>query len=258
MNRLFVLTFFLIFSGTIAPNAMSESHQSWTVLLNKYVHESDDGINRVDYLQWHRSDADREALRKYIADLAAGDVFQTGSKDERFAAWANLYNAITVEIIIDNYPVKSIKNIGGHIFSRGPWNRKLVTVRGDRLSLNDIEHKILRKKWNDPRVHYAVNCASIGCPNLQKVAWEPESLNTDLNNAAQEFISHPRGVKIMQDGNLKVSRIFKWFEKDFGGSQVGTVMHFMKFAGPELASSLSAETMIDSYQYDWALNDVQR
>ncbi len=238
--------------------AKAQSHEAWTQLLGKYVQENSDGINRVDYARLKESDLDRRKLRTYIEEIAQSEIFNNGTSEQSFAAWANLYNALTIELVVKNYPVDSIRDIGGNFISRGPWNRDIVEVDGSSLSLNDIEHKILRKKWNDPRVHYAVNCASIGCPNLQKTAWEAETLDIELDRAATEFINHPRGVEVLPDGRLKLSSIYRWFKEDFGDSQVGSVMHLMKFASPSLASNLSAETMVKSYQYDWSLNDIKK
>ncbi len=252
-----IFSFLLLVLQTIAvPSAWAQAHDEWSFLLSKYVEEGEDGINRVDYAAFKRNDHDRLELNQYIQKLIESDVYTNGSKDEKFVAWVNLYNALTVNIVVENYPVKSIRDIGGNFVFKGPWKKKLVEIDGKKLSLDDIEHRILRKKWDEPRVHYAVNCASIGCPNLQPKAWEVETLESDLKKAAIEFITHPRGVEVLPDGRLRISKIYRWFKKDFGGSQVGVVMHLMKNAPADLASNLTAETMIKSYRYDWSLNDI--
>ena len=258
MRRFTISLLLIVFHVLAMPSAIAHSHDDWSALLSKYVEEGEDGINRFDYAELKNNQEDRLQLNRYIKSLADSSIFQNGSKDEKFAAWTNLYNALTVNLVVEHYPVKSIRKIGGNLISKGPWKRKLVTVEGKRLSLDDIEHRILRKKWHEPRVHYAVNCASIGCPNLKSTAWEAKSLEKDLSEAASAYINHPRGVEVLPDGRLRVSKIYRWFKKDFGGSQVGVVMHLMKYAPADLASSLTAETMIKSYRYDWALNDIKR
>lgn len=248
--------------GAVAQEPLSQEtraqqHGVWTDILQDYVRVNQDGINRFDYARLQNNPDDLQKLDTYIEQLAKSEVFKSGTDDERFAAWANLYNALTVQLVTEKYPVKSIREIGGNFIQRGPWKQDIITVQGNKMSLDDIEHGTLRKHWNDPRVHYAVNCASLGCPNLPKKAWEAETLDVDLNRAASNYINHPRGVSVREDGRLVVSKIYDWFSEDFGGSQVGEIMHFMKFASPELVSHLSAETMIKSYRYDWSLNDVK-
>ena len=140
------------------PRAVTTiNHEAWSYLLNKYVATDDDGLNRFAYRTV--SPTDRELLVKQIAYLE-GVPISRYNRSEQFAYWANLYNAVTVLTILQNYPVASIRDINGGFLSPGPWNRKLTTVEGVELSLNDIENRILRPIWRDPRVHYAVNCAS--------------------------------------------------------------------------------------------------
>lgn len=255
--RFLVLSFWTVICISFTGSAVAESHGAWTKILSEYVVESEDGINRFDYARLKETREDADALESYIDTLSDSDVFENGTRDEQFAAWANLYNAVTVNLIVNKYPVKSIRSLGPFGIL-GPWDKKLIDRNGEKLTLNNVEHDILRKQWSDPRVHYAVNCASIGCPNLQNKAWEAETLDSDLNEAAKEFINHPRGVEVLADGRLKISKIYKWFSEDFGNSEVGTVMHFMKYASPELASQLKAETMIKSSQYDWSLNEIKK
>ena len=145
-------------------------HSAWDKLLVTYVSEHADGVNRVAYARV--TDTDRATLTKYIADLQAISISRYG-RGEQLAYWINLYNALTVELILDYHPVDTIRdiNISPGLFSFGPWDKKLISVENERLSLNDIEHRILRPIWRDPRIHYSVNCAAIGCPNLQRVAF---------------------------------------------------------------------------------------
>jgi hypothetical protein len=164
-------------------------------LLQRYVSAGTDGVNRVNYRAWAASAADRAALDAYIAAHEAARPSQL-SRNEQFAFWANLYNAVTLDVVLDAYPVTSIRQIRPNILAIGPWTVERVTVEGRRLSLDDIEHGIMRPTFRDPRVHYAVNCASIGCPNLQREAFREASLEAQLDAAARAFIASDRGVQI--------------------------------------------------------------
>ena len=160
-------------------------------ILATYLSEKD-GINLFDY--GAVTSEDRAKLAAYVEELQGLKPSQM-SVDEQIAYWANLYNALTLDLVLDAYPVSSIRKIHGGVFRRGPWKKKIVQVAGRSLSLDDIEHGILREEWSDPRIHYSVNCASIGCPNIRAEAWEAETLDEDLDNAARAFINHPRAVR---------------------------------------------------------------
>lgn len=228
------------------------SHDSWNRLLSRYVVESDDGINRVAY---HKvSTEDRKRLSNYLAALADTRISQYNRKQQR-AFWINLYNALTIEVILDNYPLESIRDISSGLFSSGPWSLELISVEGEQLTLDDIEHRILRPIWRDARIHYAVNCASLGCPNLQKQAFTADNTEALLNQAASEFINHPRAVTI-NNGELVVSSIYDWFEEDFGGDERGVIAHLRQFADDDLSRRLREFREIEDYRYDWRLNDV--
>lgn len=228
-------------------------HSAFAALLDSYLVASDDGVNRFRYGAVTADD--RAALKTYIGSLAQQDV-PTLNRSEQFAFWANLYNAITLDVVLDAYPVKSIRQIKPTLISIGPWKKGAVMINGRSLSLDDIEHGILRKIWSDPRVHYSVNCASIGCPNLRPRPFSGGSLEADLDAAARDFINHPRGASV-KNGKLTVSSIYKWFQSDFGGSDAGVIAHFRKYANPELAGQLEGVTKISADSYDWALNEIQ-
>ncbi|MEO0884047.1 MAG: DUF547 domain-containing protein [Pseudomonadota bacterium] len=230
----------------------NQAHAEWSTLLAKYVTESDDGVNRFDYGALKASAADTAALEAYIASFASVDV-DALSRDEQYVLWVNAYNAVTVQHILGRYPVRSIRS--GYIV--GPWKKVLVNVGGTEISLNDIEHETLRKDWDEPRTHYAVNCASYGCPNLKTTAWEVSTLEQDLTEAAAAYINHPRGVTVRNDGRLKVSTIYKWFKEDFGGNEAGVIDHLLEYAEPDLAEQIRAKRDIRSYDYDWSLNDTE-
>lgn len=235
-------------------------HAAYDTLLRRYVKPNADGVNRVDYAAWKASASDHKALKNYVAGLAKAQPSKM-ARNEAFAYWANLYNAITVDMVLDRYPVKSIRDIRSDGFFdpkayTGPWRTKRVTVEGKSLSLDDIEHEVMRPTFKDPRVHYSVNCASFGCPNLPPKAWEAASLEADLDAAARNFVNHPRGAEVLAGNRLRVSSIYKWFRDDFGPDDAAVIAHMKKYAKPELAGRLSKVTSIAEDQYDWALNGI--
>jgi hypothetical protein len=135
------------------------------------------------------------------------------------------------------------------------WGAKLLTVEGEKLSLDDIEHRILRPIWQDERIHYAVNCASLGCPNLPAAAYTSENTAALLEQGAKEYINHTRGVALT-GGKLRVSSIYVWFQEDFGGDAEGLMEHWQKYANPPLAGALEKYKGGLSHDYDWRLNGV--
>ncbi len=226
----------------------------WDALLKRYLRSGPDGVNRVDYAAFRTQG--KSALESVIARLTALPV-SSYRRDEQMAYWINLYNAVTILVILDHNPVESIRDIdiSPGLFADGPWDKELVSVEGEALSLNDIEHRILRPIWKDPRIHYAVNCASIGCPNLAFDAFEGDKLETMLDAAARDYINDPRGVSI-SGKKVTVSKIYDWFQEDFGGSTEGVLAHLKRYASPELAKQLEAIGDISGALYDWSLNGV--
>src|SRR5262249_11026015 len=154
-----------------------------------------DGIARLPYARVTSSD--RAALGGDLERLGKLPI-STYSRREQFAFWVNLYNELIVRLVLDHYPISSIKaiDISPRLFSFGPWGKKLITIEGEGLSLDDIEHRILRPIWRDPRIHYAVNCAALGCPNLLPVAFNAANTEALLDKAALDYINHPRGVMV--------------------------------------------------------------
>jgi len=231
-------------------------------LLTKYVVASPGGLNRVAYARWHGSQPDRQTLDTVIGAMVSQKP-SAMSRNDAFAFWANLYNAVTLKVILDKYPVKSIRDIkstGTGLFDIkayiGPWRTKRVAVEGRELSLDDIENEILRPKFKDPRVHYSINCASIGCPNLQPKPWSGATLSADLDAAAIAYINSPRGVAVSANGTITVSSIYNWFEEDFGGSKAAVFAHLRKYASPELGAKLKDKTSFRD-DYDWGLNEAK-
>ncbi len=248
-----------IFASHNAGSPATVDHSAWDKLLKTYLLPAEDGLNRVEYRRF-KAEA-HKPLKDYVRMLEAVDVGALG-RAEQFAYWANLYNARSIDIVLDQYPVKSIKdiNLGGGFFATftgGPWKAKVVTVKGQQLSLDEIEHTILRGIFKDHRVHFAVNCASVGCPNLGDVALTGARLDELLDNGGRDFVNSSRGVKLV-NGKLQVSKIFSWFQVDFGGSDQGVIEHIRRYASPGLKARLEGVTRIDDTFYDWSLNDVRR
>jgi len=219
--------------------------------LQKYVSAPDaQGLTRFAYGRLKSNRADKAVLDNYIKALEGVNP-DTLSPNAAIAYYSNLYNAVTVQVVTDNYPVKSIRKLGP--LSSGPWKKDLFTINGAPASLDKVEHGILRKQFPSPYVHYMVNCASVGCPNLLPVAWEADSLERTREQAAAAYINSPRGVQITSKG-LKVSSIYKWFKEDFGGKS-GLLRHIRKYAKPELAQAIDNGAQIVDYGYDWSLNE---
>jgi hypothetical protein len=234
-------------------STVSVDHGPWSRFLAKYVSEGKPGeVSTVAYARV--TAADKQNVGDYIGSLERTRVSQL-NRDEQFAYWVNLYNAGTVRLILDRYPVKSIRDIKlGGLFPSGPWDAKLLTVEGEPLSLNDIEHRILRPIWKDPRIHYAVNCASYSCPNLQATAFTAKNSGALLDQSARSYVNAARGVDF-SSGTLVLSSIYSWYADDFGSSQAELLAHLRRYAAPALAERLAGYRGKITSGYDWALNE---
>lgn len=231
-------------------------HKPWAEFLDANLTAGNDGINRLAYGQV--SAAQRKLLKTYIGSLTALPISRY-SRGEQRSYWVNLYNSLTVDLILSHYPVASIMDIdiSPGFFSYGPWGKKLTSVEGEMLSLNDIEHRILRPIWRDPRLHYVLNCASLGCPNLPGRPLTAANAEQTLDEAARAFVNHPRGAR-KEDGKVVLSKIYNWFSEDFGKNDEAILGHIRKYAGPALSEGLKGSSKIGSYQYDWGLNGGPR
>ena len=230
-------------------------HDAWDRLLAAYSVPGRDGITRFAYARLAAS-PDRNRLDDYVAGLA-GVPISDHSRGQQLAYWLNLYNALTVKLILDHYPVASIRDIdiSPGLFADGPWGRPLLSVEGEAVSLDDIEHRILRPIWADPKIHYGVNCASLGCPNLPPRAFRSGTTERMLDQGGRAFVNHPRGARV-DAGRLVVSSIYVWFQEDFGGSDAGVIEHLGRYAQPPLARALTGVARIADHDYDWSLNDA--
>lgn len=229
-------------------------HSAWTALLGSYVKTGGpQGVNLFDY--GGVSSADKSKLDGYIKALTNRDP-RALNKAEQKAYWINLYNAVTIQVVLDDYPVDSIRDIKDGFFSSGPWDRELVTVAGEKLTLNDIEHRILRPIWDDPLIHYGVNCASIGCPNLLTEAFTGKNVDDKLAENAVAYANSPRGARF--DGSkLIVSSIYEWFKVDFGDSEAGVLKHLAQYATGDKQAKLKQRDDYSKHAYSWDLNDTK-
>lgn len=250
------------FKTVAAGSTQTVDHAVWDRQLKAYVKTAPDGVNRVDYKAWKASG--HGELKRYVATLESVDPAKL-DRPEQMAFWINLYNAKTIDVVLDHYPVTSIRQISleaslfgflkKSVGAGGPWKTEVVKVGGHKLSLDNIEHNILRPIYKDPRVHYAVNCASYGCPNLQAAAFTGATLDELLDAGARAYVNHPRGLKV-EGGRIKASSIYDWFQSDFGGNAAGVLEHARRFASPEVKAALEGKSSIDSFDYDWRLNDI--
>ena len=211
------------------------NHNLWTDLLQTHV--SKDG--NVDYKSFKTNS---QKLQDYIRLLAKNIPNNSWSKKERLAYWINAYNALTVDLIIRNYPVKSIKDI------KNPWEQRLWKLGEKMFNLEDIEHEILRK-MNEPRIHFAIVCASYSCPKLQNEAFTAKNLEAQLTNATKEFLADSNRNEISEN-SIKISKIFDWFSKDF--TENGSLIDFLNQYSEVTISPNAKKRYKD---YNWALNE---
>lgn len=211
------------------------NHTVFNELLQKHV--SDQG--KVNYSGFRR---DITILRDYISSLGANTPKDSWTKEDKLAYWINAYNALTIDLILRNPSIKSIKEIGD------PWDQKLWKLGNKYYDLNEIEHNILRK-MNEPRIHFAIVCASVSCPKLQNWAYSSLGLDDQLTNAAKDFLNDPT-KNLISRNKIKLSKIFKWFAKDF--KQDGSLIDFLnKYSDIEISQNAS----IGYKDYDWNLNE---
>ncbi|MCP4328522.1 MAG: DUF547 domain-containing protein [Alphaproteobacteria bacterium] len=235
-------------------SAARVDHSTWSRILATYTRPAEDGLTRFAY--GAVTPSDRDAVADYVGQLAAVPVSRLNRAEQR-ASWINLYNALTVRVVLEHYPVTTILDIdiSPGWLADGPWDKALVKIEGEAVTLNDIEHRILRPIWRDPRIHYALNCASVGCPNLQGRAFTADNAEELLDDGARAYVNSPRGAHL-QDGELVVSSIYVWFAEDFGRDNAEIIAHLATYATPELGVALSRYDDIDGHEYDWDLNDA--
>ena len=233
----------------------SVDHQPWQTLLSRHVLASDDGINRVAYSNFDESS--KTLLNRYLTTLS--NIRPTElNQPQQLVYWISLYNALTVQVVLEHPKKDSIRSMGP-LLSFGPWDKDYLTIEGKRVSLNDIEHRILRPIWQDHRLHFVLNCASIGCPNLSRAAFTPANIEDSLAQAERSFLQHPRAISFNDKGILQLSSLFDWYLEDFAENESALLVYLAE-QRPDMAERLlvypiGSRPNID-YVYDWSLNTV--
>lgn len=249
---IFSLIFCLAITGCQAQERVTSptppSHAAWDALLTKHVRK--DGM--IDYRGFVD---DKGALENYLNTLSshAPDPARW-SREQQLAYWINAYNAYTIKLIVDNYPVESIQDLHPTVHIPGVstvWHKKFFSIGEVKTSLDEIEHSILRKEFDEPRIHFAINCASFSCPPLRAEAYTADKLEAQLDDMARRFINDGQRNKITAD-NPQLSKIFSWFTGDFTRS--GTLIEFVNKYSETV---IRADADIDYLPYDWSLNDVR-
>lgn len=220
-------------------------HKDWALLLQKHVKNG-----KVNYKGFA---ADGPLFQGYLDSLHKANIAHF-SRRQKLAFWINAYNAYTVKLILNNYPLKSIRDLSG------PWKQKICRAAGRTISLDTIEHKILRKELKEPRIHFAIVCASIGCPDLLPFAFEGENIFKQLNMAATKFFHSPKHFSLKVEGDravISISKIFKWFGDDFGNNKKKRIDFMLLYLKKQDVEKIkkAKSYKIKYLDYDWNLNE---
>ena len=254
MRKIITSIFILIL---LIVNTNAQDHQLFTEILKDHVKN---GL--VDYENLRKDNR----LPKYLDQLSNTDIAEL-SRNEKLAFWINAYNAFTLYIINENYPVESITNLHtggriiGYLLGKTVWDKEFIEINGKKYNLNNIEHKILRK-MKEPRIHFAIVCASISCPELRNEAFEAERLETQLEEHAIKFINDPSRNKFdLEKREARISEIFNWFEEDFGDNEEEVLLFISRHLPKEIADDIInklPEWDVSYMDYDWGLNEYTK
>lgn len=230
-------------SDPVNSNSKPIAHDIWNLLLKQHVDEKG-LVNYQGFIE------DSTQLNEYLQSVKTHHPNdENWNKNEQLAYWINAYNAFTVQLIIRHYPVESIKDIAGNLtFINTAWDLKFITIEGETYDLNNIEHGIIRKQFNEPRIHFALVCAAYSCPPLRNEAYTAAKLNAQLANQAKRFINDPTKNKI-ESGAVQLSKLFSWYKGDF--TQHTDLLSYLNQYS-EITISNDAE--IDYLDYNWSLN----
>ena len=229
----------------VAATSTPVDHDVFDKLLRKHV--TAQGL--VDYKGFK---ADETVFNQYLALLSKNPPAANWSKQEQMAYWINAYNAYTIRLVLDHYPVQSIKDIGSKIkipFVTTPWAIKFFTIGGEKMSLDNIEHGILRKKFDDPRIHFTLVCASISCPRLRNEAYTAVQLEKQLEDQGHDFLNNPAKNKISKSA-AQLSKYFDWYKGDWGKNGQSVVKWVNRYS----TTKIDASTKINYLNYNWNLN----
>ena len=245
-----ILSFFFLLIISTGVFAQSESsfhqHTKWDKLTKKHV--NDKGF--VDYKGFIK---DSTELNSYLKDLADNHPNDKWTSAQKKAYWLNAYNAFTIQLIIRNYPVKSIKDLGGSIYKiNTTWDIKFIHLGDETYDLNNIEHNILRKDWDDARVHATVNCASVSCPGLRKGAFTGDKVEEQMDEQMKSFVND-KTKNTITENKAEVSSLFKWFSGDFKNNAPSVIAYINKYSKVKIKPGAE----ITYKDYDWSLNDAK-
>lgn len=238
MKKTIILGLVLLTSYSLfSQSSGSLSHDKWAKMLNQYVTEN----GNVNYDGFKESESQ---LDQYLNHLKSNAPKDNWSKEHSMAYWINAYNAFTIKLILKNYPLKSIMEIN----SGKAWDLQFIEIGGKKLSLNDIEHNILRKRYKDPRIHFAVNCASVSCPKLVNRPFLATTLQVQLESAAKQFVNNAKKNSISAD-KIQISKLFEWYSGDFTDGQ-SLIAYLNKYS----KIKINPKAKISYMAYDWNLN----
>ena len=235
---------------TVSISAIS--HSDFDALLKKYVDDNGD----VNYTDWKKDDLD--TLKIYLESYASADPDKKSSKNHQLAFWINAYNALTIHGILDKYPTSSIRNHTAKVFGYNIWKDLKVTVGDSAYSLDQIEHEILRH-MDEPRIHFAIVCASHSCPKLLNEAFDAHNLDAQLDKNAVDFFANPENFTL-QGNKVKLSSILDWFGEDFGNNKLEVLESILDYIPEDDADAIADNegTLKISYlPYSWKLNDLK-
>jgi hypothetical protein len=245
MKRI-IVSLILMQLGIISFSQSKDMHMAFDALLKKHVDEK----GMVDYKGLQN---DREALKAYLTTLAENPPKDSWTQTEQLAFWINAYNAFTLELVLEYYPVASIKDIGSKFqipFVNTPWDIKFIQIGDETYDLNNLEHGIIRKDFDEPRIHFALVCAAVSCPKLRNEAYYPDRLDEQLTSAATDFLADPDKNIIEDEKRIKISKLFNWYGGDFTKES-----DLVSYLSMYTDIPISNKTKIDYLDYDWSLND---
>ncbi len=244
--------------GRAVPAAQQVSmdridHSTWDALLQRYVNEK----GEVNYKGWKASQADSDALDTYLNHLSTASRTQEAAAQSQLAFWINSYNAVTVKGILREYPTTSIRNHTAKVVGYNIWKDLLLIVGDSKISLDSMEHKVLRK-MGEPRIHFAIVCASFSCPRLLNRAYTAESLDEQLTHNTQNFFANPENFQYdAQRQTFRMSSILSWFAQDFGNdraAQLGTIAPYLP-SREAYDAAINNQVSVSYLEYDWSLNE---
>lgn len=246
-NHLFLFFTLLTFLQVNAFAEFDHNHNKWDNILRTYTLKREKQV----YFDYKGLKKNKAVLDSYLQQLEklSQEEFTKFSEDEKLSFWINAYNAYTIQIILKHYPVKSIREIKSGFFSIGPWKISFINLLNKKMSLDDIEHGIIRKQFAEPRIHFAVNCASIGCPSLLQNAFTAKNLEEQLNYAAKNFLTNTK-KNYVNNKTLYLSKIFDWYGEDFDKKYGGYIHYIIQSLGLK-----SSDYVVKFNEYNWQLNE---